>query len=283
LHTNVGPGAPPLPANGTIQLSFDRLLLPSAITRQTFVLNAPVPPQIAYDPVTRVVTIIPATPLVVGQSYQLGIALPQSSTDANGLRAIDGAIGEFSPGSNPINFTVGLASAPPTAMPVDFCASVLPILSGCGGKGCHSPAPLPAVGLALDTAPDVAATAIGRVAVGSNTGPQALPLAPGRLFGINMPIIDPGVGSTGNPSNSWLIYKLLLATPPTEDAGASLPQAFQVPWEPLSDSERSILTDLVPGNQMPYPGASAQPLTVAQLDTLSAWIAQGATLPSACP
>jgi hypothetical protein len=278
----VGPGAGALPSNGTIQLAFDRLLLPASITRQTFQLSANPPPEISYDPVTRVVRVIPATPLIVGQNYQLAIALPQSATDPNGLRAIDGALGEFDKGQNPINFIVGPPNAVPPPQPVDFCSVVRPILGGCGLMGCHSPAPLAAAGLALNTPENVAATAVGRVAIGANTGPQAVPMPPGRLFGENMPIIDPGSGGAGNPSDSWMIYKLLMSVPSPEDGGV-LPEPLDVRWEPLSSSDRALLAGMVQGKEMPYPGGSAQPLTTSQIDMLSAWIAQGATIPTGCP
>jgi hypothetical protein len=301
VATNLRAG---LPSNDTIQLAFDRLLLPSSITRQTFQLSANPPPEVTYDPVTRVVRVIPATPLIVGQSYQLAIALPQSSTDPNGLRAIDGALGVFGAGENPLNFTVGPPTAPAAPQPpVDFCADVQPILSGCGTMGCHSAAPLAAAGLALDTPADIAATAVGRVAIGANTGPQALPMPPGRLFGEDMPIIDPGSGGAGNASNSWMMYKLLMSVPTPDSSGGgdagvdgateggveggmsggTLPVPLEVPWQPLSSSERAILAGMVQGREMPYPGPTAQPLTTVQLETLSAWIAQGATIPAGCP
>jgi hypothetical protein len=65
--------------------------------------------------------------------------------------------------------------------------------------------------------------------------------------------------------------------------GGTLPVPLEVPWQPLSDSERAILASMVQGKEMPYPGLTAQPLTTTQIDTLSAWIAQGATIPAGCP
>jgi hypothetical protein len=44
-----------------------------------------------------------------------------------------------------------------------------------------------------------------------------------------MPLIDPGSGGAGNPGNSWLLYKLLMAQPsggaPSCDAGAAMAAA----------------------------------------------------------
>jgi hypothetical protein len=85
VSANIGQNQP-LPANGRIELGFDRLLLPASITRQTFVLsnaggNMAYTPTIAYDPVARIVTITPLTDpaqaLVSGQNYDLVILGPQ--------------------------------------------------------------------------------------------------------------------------------------------------------------------------------------------------------------
>jgi hypothetical protein len=216
-----------LPANGSIQLAFDRLLLPSSITRQTFILqNNTLTPGVAYDPVSRVVTITPSDPLTPGQTYSLGIGSPQSATDPYGLRAIDGAT--LDPKSPSLfEFQVVAAGAPPTPAPtMDFCNDVFtPALQTCGGTGCHGSA-FPAAGLLLTTAAGVAQTAIGRVARGANTGPHATVQPPGLVFGVDMPLIDPGSGAGGNPADSWLLYKMLMALPAAApasscDAGAA--------------------------------------------------------------
>jgi hypothetical protein len=79
-----------------------------------------------------------------------------------------------------------------------------------------------------------------------------------------------------------MIYKLLMSVPSPEDGGV-LPEPLDVRWEPLSSSDRALLAGMVQGKEMPYPGGSAQPLTTSQIDMLSAWIAQGATIPTGCP
>jgi hypothetical protein len=232
--------------------------------------------------VTRVVTLAPPVPLVPGETHHLQIAAPQSSTDPNGLRAVDGAL--LDPLQGVIVFTVGpvgSTSSPPT---IDFCAGVYPLfVKSCGSSVCHSGS-LPAAGLGLTSATMISATAIGRVAQAANTGPRAAPMSPGRLFGEDMPIVDQGTGGSGNPSNSWLIYKLLLAELP--DGGAALGRPLPVQWQPLSDHERSILANMVPGREMPYPSDPAKPwtgLSTADIETISLWIAQGAAVPAACP
>jgi hypothetical protein len=152
---------------------------------------------------------------------------------------------------------------------------------------------MPAQGLVLTDPAGVIATALGQVAVGANTGARPAAESPNVIFGLDMPIIDPGPGGgvvstdpsnpspAGNPADSWLIYKLLMAVPAPGDAGSIVP---------LSATERATLASLVPGREMPYPGnpsasldtAGAQ-LTIDQLETISTWIATGAQTPTSCP
>jgi hypothetical protein len=309
-----------------IEVSFDRLLLPLSITRQTFILGELVgdqflglTPTIRYDPVARVVTVTPLPEQAFDpeQTYRLTIASPAGPTDVNGLRAIDGAtLSATSPSS--VTFRVAMdagTSAPPPAPPPppDFCTAVLPLfVSRCSGSGCHGgSSTLPAAGLRLTDPQGVLTTAIGQVAEGSNTGPLAgNGQAPTLAFARDMPIIDPGpetlltmAGSVvdaaaaatpltgGNPSHSWLTYKLLMAVPPACSTGSpcsdgGLPGAdggvpagadggvtgadgsapnpgslYSVPCDvdgdlcPLSlpDAERARLSALIPGRAMPYP------------------------------
>jgi len=89
--------AQPLAPGASIELAFDRLLMPASILRQSFVLqdlrDRFLEPAVAYDPVARVVTITPAPddPLLANQIYKLTIHSPQGPSDPLGLRAIDGA------------------------------------------------------------------------------------------------------------------------------------------------------------------------------------------------
>jgi hypothetical protein len=275
-------GSHPLPADQSIHLSFDRLLLPESISRQSFLLSGstPVP---SYDPITRIVTLTPIAPLVVGQTYTLEIATPQSATDLTGLRAIDGAT--IDPKSSVIAFQAAAAIGTVSGLPlVDFCNDVTPILVNCTQATCHSGS-LPPAGLDLSAADRVLATAIGRVAEGSNQGPSAQAQAPGLRFGLDMPIVDPGTAGSGDPANSWLIYKLLLAK--WMPGSASMAGPFPVAWVPLSDGERAILASYVSGREMPFPtpartDTGVSPLSVSQMETMSRWIAEGAIVPSAC-
>jgi hypothetical protein len=239
VNANIGKDTP-LPANQPIQLQFDRLLQPSSITRQTFVLQpaggrGAFMPNVAYDPVSRIVTITPLPDtgqmLTPGLSYQLVIESPQTAADVNGLRAIDGAgLSPSSPQLIAFN-VIDPTSAPPVTITIDFCRDIEPILQPqCGLSTCHGAVTttsgtsfLTGAALVLDPARYIAPTAIGQVAHSANTGAQSLAASPTLLFGQDMPIID----GSGNPSNSWLMYKLLLAIPapepepvtPTADAG----------------------------------------------------------------
>jgi hypothetical protein len=297
--TNTGAG---VPTDGVIELAFDRLLLPSTITRQTFPLSDKrgdfVSPNVAYDPVARVVTLRPPPGFLQDQQYyQVHIAMPQSPTDSNGLRAIDGAT--LDPAANPTITFLAASNAPAQTQPppVDFCKDVFRLFDKCGGLVCHTAPSVAAQGLVLDSPADIAATAVGRVAQESNTGPKAVAQPAGRLLAVDMPLLDPGPGgnsTNGDPANSFLLYKLLMAEPlamstTTQpmlcgDAGIA-PQVMgpfhTVAWQPLSDAERSRLSNLIPGREMPYPNdpsmplnAAANTLTLNELEIVSAWIGQ---------
>jgi hypothetical protein len=240
VSANIGPNQS-LPANGQIVLAFDRLLQPTSITRQTFVLtnaggNIAYTPTLRYDPVARVVTITPLTDpsqkLVSGQSYDLIIQGPQSPGDMNGLRAIDGATLLHSP--QRIAFSVtDPTPAPPPVVTIDFCRDIFPITgTKCSLQICHG-GMAPAEGLLLDPPSGIPATAVGRVSQESNTGPRAAASPPTLLFGEDMPILDANGTTNGNPGNSWLMYKILLSMPSPEpvDAGTSGPPLVEAGGE----------------------------------------------------
>jgi hypothetical protein len=291
------------PSNGRIELAFDRYLLPASITRQTFLTSFPQSPIIAYDPVARIVTISPLAPLLPDQTYAIRIAKPSGPTDPDGLRAIDGAT--IDPRDATIEFPVVAGTDTyQNPLPIDFCRDILPIFtSKCSAAQCHGSAhgaggPTAAAGLSLDSARSVAATAVGRPAHGANTGPTTSAQPPGIAFGVDMPLIDPGNGEPGggNPGNSWLLYKLLLAVPPSvsstsyagacngeapADTGAMHILITPALADPAHDPARSTLTDYVLGREMPFPsnpaaplGQSVEPLTIAELERVSRWIAE---------
>jgi len=311
VAANVGPSQT-LASGAPIELFFDRLLLPVTVTRQTFVLtdlsgNGYDVPVIAYDPVARVVSLRTLAPLPACQSFRVYLASPANNGGLGWVQAIDGA--PLDPSTPPfLEFTVagtcatggdagteagagagggdagGDAGAAPVQVgpSIDFCGTILPIFrSNCAGTTCHG-GTSPAVGLALDTSQSVVDTAINRVSVEANQGPQSLSQPPSTTFGLDMPIID-STGGQGNAGDSWLIYKLLLATPPATTPTTNL---HSEPWSDMGASERTTLGNYVIGSEMPFPmmpGAAAGtylgPLSLDQLEQISFWIQQGAAVP----
>lgn len=261
------------------------------MTRQSIALRdqfnqAPVNPTVSYDPVRRVARL--ANPsggkpwLVPGQSYKVIVSAPTSPDDLS-LRAIDGA-------GLATTVVIGFFAVPARGRAPDpemaFCRDVFPILKSCGQIGklsCHhgpdAGDPVTArAELILDYEPGVEATAKNKVSWSTNTGSQSAVAPPGPVFGVDMPIIDPG-----NPGNSFLLYKLLINEGPRvssiEPAAActgvaSAPPTLAVP--PSAD-ETARLADVVPGAPMPH-RATALPLD--DLDRLRVWIEQGAPVVS---
>lgn len=212
-----------------MQIQFDRMLLPSTVNRQGIALvdanNAPLLPVVTYDPVARVVTLSPQAGsawLKPNQPYKVLLHVARTDDDPFGVRAIDRA--GLSP-KDP-NLQIGFLTSAPSGAgtaepPADYCRDVAPIFQGrCSASSCHGARiagadtsrfgdglSSPAAGLILETSAGMR-QAIGRVANGANTGARATPSSPARVFGIDMPVVDPGF-----PANSWLMYKLLLAAP----------------------------------------------------------------------
>ncbi len=311
-------GTAMFPADGIIRLTFDRLLLPITVTRQAFVLtdsaqNA-LTPLVDYDPVARVVSLSNpaggdggACWLQPSQFYTITLPVAPVGSDLAGLRAIDRAtlaaqvqIG-FQASATPCGDGTALVT-PRT----DFCADVLPIfVNRCSVPTCHG-TPMgsiaPAAGLALITPIAFRQTAVGRTSQAANTGAMTSYAPPGHIFGVNMPIVDPG----GDPGNSWLLYKLLLAIPsPQSDptlylncgGSSTIPPFDAGPGaQPMSASERAILANFVQGREMPYPyypgmgdpvppdanNGGAPALSFDELERVRAWL-QSPQVPDACP
>lgn len=307
LGINVGPEAP-LPLDGAIQIAFDRYLLPVTVTRQSFVLvdSANVPltagkaPIVVYDPVARTVTLSrPAEDWLTQDAvYKLLLTLPEGDSDQGGLRAIDRAPLRADQ-NREFAFKVGPPAGATFEPPVSFCRDVLPIFAAkCSLPTCHGSGEVAAASLVLDSSAGIAQTALDRIAQGSNTGGRSIdPPAPGRIFGVDMPLIDPG-----SPGNSWLLYKIDLARPPVKPSPAtyacakgleepSVPFVF-APLAPnarlvADDYERSVLSDFILGREMPFPTSSSggypdEALTFEEREKVRLWIkglARGAALP----
>lgn len=296
VDANVGPDRP-LPADGAIQVAFDRYLLPSTVTRQAVTVvtaeGEPLPtsrvPVVTYDPVARTVTLVPTRPdwLDVGTLYRLALSIPEGDTDAFGLRAIDRAT--LDPAQDRV---IEFLVTEPTGRPYDegrvaFCRDVLPIfVARCDGGQCHGAGGGAAAGLELTTAEGLTRTALGQVARAATTsGRSASPEAEGRVFGVNMARVAPG-----SPGASWLLYKTELAalSPPRTTPScpsASSPGAAP-PWVPLTAprveagaEERAALGGYVQGAPMPYPvlgpaGPHTEGLDLTEREILRRWIAQ---------
>jgi hypothetical protein len=271
--------------------------LPSTVNRQSIAIvdaaRQPLPPDIApvmvYDPIARTVTIYPQKPLTEGQPYVLLLGIPEGDAEQGGVRAIDRAP-LFAGQALEFGFIVGPKNGLLPEPKVSFCRDVLPIFAAkCNLPTCHGNGDLPAASLVLDTSAGVSATALNRIAQGSNTGGRssAAPSS-GRLFGVDMPIIDPG-----NPGNSWLIYKIDLARPPTlmppaeQFACTAGLMEEQTPFvfAPLvpqaqrsaDEIERGILNDFILGREMPFPvpspgGYGDSPLTFDEREKVRLWI-----------
>lgn len=309
LGVNVG-GDKKLPNDGAIQIAFDRYLLPSTVNRQSFTLTDASGAQLApdeatipqYDPIARTVTLRPPKVpwLKEGATYKLKLGIAEGDTDMGGVRAIDRAK-LFEGQQLEFAFIVGPPTGQPIEPTVSFCRDVLPIFyAKCNVPTCHGSGTSPAASLILDTSAGVSATALNRVAQGANTGALSGPgRDPARVFGVDMPLIDPE-----NPGNSWLLYKIELARPPTVDAGEKpsfactagarepkvnfsfsplVPQAQRA----ADEIERSILDDFVLGREMPFPvpqvgGYSDQALTFEEREIVRLWIQslrKGAAIP----
>jgi len=262
---------------------------------------------IAYDPVTMTVSLSNPSPplawLTAGQKYRVVVNVPsfEGGTSA-GLLAIDGATL-----AAPVTlvFTAGAPADPPFAGPpsIPFCGTVLDGIFKQDCSFCHTRpqdaglvtlpdagfnVTQPPLGLDLSSAEGVRSTAVGQVADESNTGPLARPATPslGEPFGIDMPILAPG-----EPGNSWLLYKVILANPAPADAETIGGDSGVVTYGqgtklPASQAELGRLAAYILGQAMPYqvPGQGTNPtLTAGDLVRLSTWIAQGAITPTSCP
>jgi hypothetical protein len=287
--------------------------LPISVTRQTFVLtdlsgNGYDIPTITYDPVARCVSMQTLNPLPACQSFRVYLLTPAQGQGLGGLQSIDGATldpstppfiefpvsgscttgGDAAADADDAGSSSGDAGAAPVAMGplIDFCETVQPIFdTSCSTQSCHG-GTQPAAGLRLDTPQGVLDTAINRVSIESNQGPSALAQPPSDQFGLDMPIID-STGNQGGPADSWLIYKLMLATPPSPTPTTNF---HARPWTDISATERATLGNYVIGSEMPFPvasgtadGMSVGPLTLDQIEQISFWIEQGAQVAPCAP
>lgn len=288
-----------MPADGAVQIAFDRYLLPGTVNRQSVVIvdgaNQQLAPDLAplilYDPIARTITLsAPKQPwLTEGQPYKVILGIPEGDADSGGLRAIDRAT--LDPAQRrDFAFFVGPKANRPSEPTVTFCRDVLPIFyAKCATTPtCHVTGERAAASLGLDTSVGVGATALSRVAQGANTGGRAgLVTTSEKKFGVDMPIIDPG-----SPANSWLLYKIELArlpvtqqTSPVVCTNGLLETPAKFAFAPLATNaqrssdeiERSILSDYILGREMPFPtqspgGYADFALTFEEREKVRLWI-----------
>ena len=293
-----------------IEVSFDRLLLPSTVVRQSFVIrdafDVPVDsPIVTYDPVLRVVRIDnprldqgdPAVRpwMLDNQPYTLTLGVPKPGEDTGGFRALDRATLETN-SKRQWGFIARVRPVPPrppTASNERFCGQVMPVFRAKCAT-CHG-ASRADMGLDLSSPISIQKTAIGRLARTTARGSSStLPtsIAPG--FGRDMAIIDPR-----SPGTSVLLYKVLMAAPAGE--GATTPACGGTNFVPplpvvpyfggLDSNERDTLGAFITGMPMPFSlqgegegeggggGASSAGLSLTEQRVIAAWIADGAVTP----
>ncbi len=252
-----------VPTDVTLELSFDRFLLPDTAIRQSisFYTGEPansVPPPSnmrpeltpVYDLLNRRVryTLPPGLTLEPHALYT--VELPAYTEQQPwGFRAFDGA------GLDPaapvrLSFFTGAGpTTPPPPVDVPSCEDFLSMVAGCGGGTCHGHGGKgAAMGLELESAEALRTTAIGRPAhqteIGDTTGVAAQ--GPAR-FGANMPVIDPG-----RPDNSYLMYKLLIGSEPYIPlAGEDCPPDDRCEV-PAADELERLRSWFVRGEPMPW-------------------------------
>ncbi|MBK8251509.1 MAG: hypothetical protein IPK82_02430 [Polyangiaceae bacterium] len=226
--------------------------------------------------------------LALDTLYKVTLFVPSIEGDCTGedpvscgVRAFDNAVL-----AQAYTFTFKTVATDPgdvpdeTPPPADFCGTTgaLNSLIGCGYSPCHAPvkdgpgaaAGLDLSGLLLDDPFPLQATAINRVAHQTQMGESASNIeeTPAR-FGRAMPIIDAfDPGNSGNPGNSYLMYKLLVG-PSMDDAPADI--------RPSDEEIARLQASVVVGLPMSADGST---LNGDQLLGLSNWIARGAPTPS---
>jgi hypothetical protein len=255
-------------------------LLPKSANRQALSVYSGTPANGAflsprYDVLERVVTFRPAfgslfTPGVV---YEVKIVLPEDDPSGFGFRAFDGA--PLERGHVSLTFSFRTARRPAAAAPAvspPTCAAAVRTLTDAGCADCHAGKRDSPFELSLGSPAGLRKTAIGHVAHEAST--WAIPgsaVADPPRFGTGMAVLDPG-----NPSSSYLIYKLL-ENPRNFGDGGDCTTTHLVPLPPgacpvASPAERDRLAAwFVEGDPMPPDGA-ALPNGRGDLQTLAAFI-----------
>lgn len=214
------PDACGVPRNLSIELRFDRYLLPWSGIRQSLRVYSGSEDvseflQPEYDVVERVLSLrIESTPngdpllLEPGARYTVELLVPKSENDF-GLRAFDQA--PIEEGDVPLSFDFRTQKLDPPPLPappgVLTCGQFITELANgpkCSTGGCHAGNDAP-MGLRFDGDKEFVSTAVNHVAHETETGAKAgVPLTHPSRMGVQMPIVEPS-----NPGNSYMMYKLL--------------------------------------------------------------------------
>ena len=293
----------PVPTNVSVELRFDRFLLPgSGITLGTALYSGNPPANgsrltVEYDLIERVVVLRPSKPLIPRTLYTVEIL--QFSDPSQGFWAYDRAPLEEALVPLRFSFTTGSGPATVPAAPTrvaDTCETIAEgALASC--SKCHSTTPAdgdiaasyPPMGLDLSSAPGLFYTAVSHAAhqteTGNTIGGQGLQ-TPAR-FGVQMNIIDPG-----NPATSYLMYKLLQKPENfrlgPDEASCDIPYHSPVlegGCTPPDADELGRLRDwFVRGDPMPKNGLANGQVVNAALDhatlqRIVRWLTDGAACP----
>lgn len=299
-----------MPVNRAVRIRFDRFLRTDTAVRQSVQVFGGTPnkdgtlPAAAfleptYDPVERTVTLRPDGNLVPGVLYTVRITRPSDDENGFGFRAWDGAelaksyVFQFKTGTTTDPLEVGEASTKcgvclPSADkrdPGTLVESGFGHLSG-DCSGCHQGTDAP-MALDMKTYEAIRRTAVGRIAHQTMTGPSTARAEESpALFGATMPVI-----SSGQPGNSYVLYKMLMLSDWTsgEDGGENKRFLLPADQRPAGgyqgdklvrpdDELRRIRSAFVAGVEMPPGGYD-----IGRLRTISRWIAEGAPDDASCP
>ena len=297
----------PVPTNVSIELRFDRFLLPGGGLGAGLRLfsgdkanSVGLTPE--YDLLERVVVFHTNQDLQPNTLYSLQVV--PSAAPPQGFWAFDRAPLVATDVPFNMSFTTGdgpAPTAPPAPASVDTCDSMTAsALASCAN--CHvtqegaetvPPTKYPPMGLDLSSSRGLFYTAIDHVAHQTETGSSAanIGLETPLRFGTQMNVIDPGY-----PSTSYLMYKLLEkpenfqldASEPSCETGYHAPVSDGNCQPPSADELMQLREWFVRGDAMPKdpsPAPGQMPFTAAishaTLKRIAAWISAGASCPEA--
>jgi len=228
---------------GPFVARFDRLLLPRTVSRATVRLESGVVRpllSVRYDVLTRSVVAVPFDDTPIEPDVVWRLVI-------DGVEDIEGRAMD---GPHEVSFQTGTDTGPASVpLPRAGYAEVAPIFAGrCVGDGCHGPGPA-ALGLDLSSPEGIRATALNRPARSSASGVLGAEGGAGAPRLAALPIVEV-IAGRGRPETSYLVYTVL--------GDPSLPGT------PMPPASRDT------------PSAA---LTLAERETLAAWIHAGAPLP----